>query len=75
MKPLISIFTPTYNRAHLLTQLYNSLTAQKYYNFEWIIVDDGSTDTTSEVIQAFIAENKIPITYFKKAIKGSAIDL
>ena len=70
MKPLISIFTPAYNRAHLLTQLYNSLTAQKYYNFEWIIVDDGSTDTTSEVVQAFIAENKIPITYFKKANGG-----
>jgi glycosyltransferase involved in cell wall biosynthesis len=38
----ITVFTPTYNRAHTLTRLYNSLKAQSYKNFEWLIVDDGS---------------------------------
>lgn len=70
MKPLISIFTPAYNRAHLLNQLYNSLKSQKNYNFEWIIVDDGSKDNTTQIVEAFIAEEKIPITYFKKQNGG-----
>lgn len=70
MEILISIFTPAYNRAHLLSRLYNSLVEQYAYNFEWIIVDDGSTDNTSEVVKGFVAENKIPITYFKKQNGG-----
>lgn len=70
METLISIFTPSYNRAHLLEQLYNSLIEQKNFNFEWIIVDDGSIDNTNEVVQTFMNENKIPITYFKKQNAG-----
>lgn len=70
MQTLISIFTPAYNRAHLLEQLYNSLIIQKNFNFEWIIVDDGSIDNTNEVVQAFMNESKIPITYFKKQNAG-----
>lgn len=70
MRILISIFTPTYNRAHLLKRLYNSLLSQKLQNFEWIIVDDGSVDNTAEVVNAFIVENKIPVTYYKKENGG-----
>lgn len=50
---LCTIFTPTYNRAYLLMRLYNSLREQKCKNFEWLIVDDGSTDNTEEVIKSF----------------------
>ncbi len=48
---MITVFTPTYNRAHLLTRLYESLCQQTYKDFEWIIVDDGSTDQTQSLIK------------------------
>ena len=60
----ITIFTPTYNRAHTLQRLYNSIKEQEYSDFEWIIVDDGSSDNTKNLIESFIAENKIKIKYF-----------
>ena len=49
---MITIFTPTYNRAQLLPRLYESLCRQTYRNFEWIVVDDGSTDQTAELFGA-----------------------
>ena len=55
---LITIFTPCYNRASLLPQLYASLVSQSSHNFEWVIVDDGSTDNSKQVIEQFILENK-----------------
>lgn len=70
MKPLISIFTPTFNRAYLLIRVYESLLTQTNKAFEWIIVDDGSTDNTEEVIDGFIRENKIKIIYYKQINKG-----
>ena len=62
-KPLISVFTPTYNRATLLSRLYNSLKEQTYKNFEWIIVDDGSYDNTKEVVETFIRKGHINIQF------------
>ena len=50
---LITVFTPTYNRAHLLPRLYKSLCKQTFKDFEWLIVDDGSTDETREVVENF----------------------
>ena len=61
---LISVFTPTFNRGHLLKRLYDSLLVQDFKNFEWIIVDDGSTDDTKDVVDCFIKEEKINIRYF-----------
>ena len=49
---MITVFTPTYNRAHLLPRLYESLCRQTYRDFEWIVVDDGSTDQTAELFGA-----------------------
>ena len=43
---LITVFTPTYNRAHLLGRVFASLQMQTCRDFEWVIVDDGSTDNT-----------------------------
>ncbi|MBR5118178.1 MAG: glycosyltransferase family 2 protein [Muribaculaceae bacterium] len=51
---LITVFTPTYNRASLLLRLYDSLKAQTYQDFEWLIVDDGSTDNTEEIITTLL---------------------
>ena len=66
----LTVFTPTYNRAHTLTRLYKSLCSQTYMDFEWLVIDDGSTDKTPELISNFIEENKIPIRYIKKKNGG-----
>lgn len=56
MKPVISIIVRTYNRARLLSRALNSIAAQTFKNFELIIVDDASTDQTSELLKCVIAE-------------------
>ena len=72
-KYLVTIFTPTYNRAELLKRLYESLKEQSDKDFEWIIVDDGSKDNTKEVVLGFIKEKIIPIKYLKKENEGKHI--
>jgi glycosyltransferase involved in cell wall biosynthesis len=66
----VTVFTPTYNRAHLLGRVYTSLCHQTFTDFEWILVNDGSTDNTKEVIQSFIDEKKIHIRYFYQQNAG-----
>ena len=61
-----TIFTPTYNRRELLKKLYGSLKNQVYKDFEWVIVDDGSTDGTEEAVKEFLSENILDIKYFYK---------
>jgi len=52
-EPAISLITPTYNRAHVLSDAIRSALAQTFTNFEHIIVDDGSVDNTREVVESF----------------------
>lgn len=70
---LITVFTPTYNRARLLSRLHESLKAQTYQSFEWIIVDDGSTDNTEAVIDSLLerqSEYGFSLRYFKQQNGG-----
>lgn len=60
----LTIFTATYNRANLLPRLYKSLCNQTCKEFEWVVVDDGSTDDTHKVIEQFIEQQIIDIQYF-----------
>ena len=60
----LSIITPTYNRAYTLERLYSSLVAQSDLDFEWIVVNDGSTDDTEELIRMFQHTKNISIRYF-----------
>ena len=53
----ITIITPTYNRAHTLSRVYDSLKNQTFKDFKWIIIDDGSTDDTENLVKSFQAEN------------------
>ena len=59
----ITVFTPTYNRAYCLDQCYQSLIRQTNQDFLWLIIDDGSSDNTEELVNSWIAENKIAIQY------------
>lgn len=76
---LITVFTPTYNRAQLLTRLYESLRRQTFTDFEWLIVDDGSTDNTKDVVDSFMAQSggSLLIRYIHKSNGGkhTAINL
>jgi glycosyltransferase involved in cell wall biosynthesis len=67
---MITIFTPAYNRAYTLGRLYESLCRQTCNDFEWLVVDDGSTDNTEQLIDDLIAEHKIPIRYIHKENGG-----
>lgn len=59
----LTVFTPTYNRAYCLNQVYESLYTQSNKNFIWLIIDDGSTDNTKELVINWQKENKIEIKY------------
>ncbi len=69
-EPKVTVFTPTYNRKHTLEKLYSSLCRQTSKDFEWLIVDDGSSDGTKEVIAYWVAEGKIEIRYVFQANQG-----
>mgnify|MGYP002735387300 FL=1 len=66
----ITVFTPTFNRAHLLPRLYDSLCKQTSGDFSWLIIDDGSSDGTQELVKQWQAEKKIEIEYHYKENGG-----
>ena len=70
MKATLTIFTPAYNRAYTLHKCYESLKKQTNKDFEWLIIDDGSTDNTRELVQSWIEENLIPIKYHYQKNQG-----
>lgn len=67
---LLTVFTPTYNRAHTLGRVYESLCRQTCGDFEWLVVDDGSTDNTRELVQSWISEGKLRIRYIHQPNGG-----
>ena len=75
---LITVFTSTYNRAHLLPRVYESLCKQTFRDFEWVIVDDGSVDDTKSVVDQLTMDNgqliSIRYLYQKNSGKHRAIN-
>ena len=65
-----SVFTATFNRGSLLANVYKCLLRQTYKDFEWVIIDDGSTDNTEQIVKSFINEHKLNIKYHKKENGG-----
>ena len=70
MSKLITIFTPTYNRANFLPRLYESLKRQTRKDFVWLVVDDGSIDNTRDLIKSWMGEHIIDIRYIFKENGG-----
>lgn len=70
---MITVFTPTYNRAYILGQAYKSLKNQTNKNFIWLIINDGSTDNTEELINKWKNEKKINIKYIKQENSGKHV--
>lgn len=66
----LTVFTPTFNRAHTLPRTYESLCHQTSSDFEWLVVDDGSKDNTKELVDGWIKENEISIRYIYKENGG-----
>jgi len=65
-----TVFTPTYNRAHTLHRVYESLKKQTFRDFEWLIVDDGSTDNTQDLVKAWQEEAEFTIHYIWQENQG-----
>lgn len=67
----LTVFTPTYNRAYIIENLYRSLQRQHFTDFEWLVVDDGSSDNTQDLFEKWALEdNPFSIHYFKQENGG-----
>ncbi|CNH21039.1 WbcL protein [Yersinia thracica] len=66
----VTVFTPTFNRAHVLKRCYFSILEQDRDDIEWLIIDDGSTDNTAEIVNLFKSENKLKIKYIYQNNSG-----
>ena len=66
----VTVLTPTYNRSELLKRCYDSLKEQTIKDFEWLIIDDGSTDNTESIVKEFQQNSAMTIRYIKKQNGG-----
>ncbi|WP_052075850.1 glycosyltransferase family 2 protein [Sphingomonas taxi] len=71
--PAFTIFTPTFNRAGTLERLFDSIARQTFRDFEWLVVDDGSTDDTATLIARLAAHANFPIRYRHQPNAGKHI--
>ena len=67
---MITVFTPTFNRAYRLDKLYESLRNQSTMDFEWIVINDGSTDNTDDLFNEWQKENNGFSILYKKVANG-----
>jgi glycosyltransferase involved in cell wall biosynthesis len=68
-----TVFTPCFNRAHTLHRVYESLDAQTFRDFEWLIVDDGSTDETASLVEGWQRSSSFNIRYLWQENRGKHI--
>lgn len=67
---MLTVFTPTYNRSYCLEKCYKSLVKQTCKEFVWLIIDDGSTDNTKEMVEKWAQEKRIEIRYVWQENQG-----
>lgn len=68
--PKVSVITPFYNRGYCLNRAFQSVNAQTYRDFEYIIVDDGSIENNDPIVEAFMSDVAFPVMYIKKQNGG-----
>jgi len=68
-----TVLTPTYNRSNLLSRAFQSLKHQTFRDFEWVIVDDGSTDGTQDIVDSWTKQSDFPICYFWQPNSGKHV--
>ena len=69
--PTLTVFTATYNRGHLIGRIYDALLRQSNYDFEWLVIDDGSIDNTSELFEGYLShQNPFNIRYYRQENQG-----
>lgn len=68
--PILTVFTPTYNRAYTLHKCYGGLKRQTCKDFTWLIIDDGSSDNTKELVESWIKEDILDIKYIYQENQG-----
>lgn len=66
----LTVFTPSYNRAHTILRTYQSLCRQTCKDFEWLVIDDGSTDNTEALVKGWIEDGLIDIRYIRQENQG-----
>ena len=67
----LTVFTPAYNRAYTIGRTYDSLCRQTCKDFEWLVIDDGSTDNTAKLVCEWQQlDNGFPIKYIWKENGG-----
>ncbi len=71
--PLFTVFTPTYNRGHTLERVFESLSSQTCREFEWLVVDDGSTDDTRDRLRAWSDRADFPIRVLVQRNRGKHV--
>ena len=71
--PTFTVFTPTFNRAHTLPRVFESLKAQTFRDFEWLIIDDGSSDGTREVVGRWLGRTDFGLRYVYQDNQGKHI--
>lgn len=67
---MLTVFTPTYNRGYIIDNLYKSLQRQTCKNFEWLVIDDGSTDDTSSLFASWQEEQGFCVRYIRQENGG-----
>jgi glycosyltransferase involved in cell wall biosynthesis len=72
---LVTVITPTYNRSRVLRRLYESLCRQTSQSFEWLVIDDGSTDETPQLLAAWTRHAPFPLRWVREANAGKHIAL
>lgn len=73
MAILFTVFTPVYNRKDKIHRVWDSLQMQTYPNFEWVIVDDGSTDGIGSLLEEYKQKADFPVTVLTQANSGKHI--